>query len=57
MPIQMRPQSEIDDQMNKASDAVDGGGKWPGMSYEEGVEAALSWVCGLRDEVPMPEEE
>lgn len=53
MPIQMRPQAEIDEQMNKACDAIDAGS----MGYEEGVEAALSWVCGLIDNLPMPEDE
>lgn len=53
MPIEMRPQAEIDEQMNKANDGVNDGSKWPGMSYEEGVEAALMWVCGLSDDEPM----
>lgn len=33
--------------------AIEGKSKWPGMSYEQGVEAALDWVLGERDESPM----
>lgn len=29
------------------------GSRWPGMSYEQGVEAALLWVTGQTDENPM----
>ena len=49
----MRAQSEIDAQMNKASDAIEKGTtNWPGMTYEDGVSAALSWVSGL--DIPPP---
>jgi hypothetical protein len=57
MPIKMREQSEIDEQINRAAEAADSGSRWPGMSYEEGVDSALSWVCGLSDEAPMEAEE
>ena len=55
MSIEMRPQAEIDEQMDQATEAR--GSRWPGMSYEEGVEAALSWVCGLTDDLPMSDDE
>lgn len=50
-----RSESEIDDAVNQAQEGVDQGTKWPGMSYEEGVVAALMWVAGHTDEHPMAE--
>ena len=49
----MRTQAEIDEQMNLALEGVDQGSQWPGMSYEQGVEAALRWVTEATDEAPM----
>lgn len=49
--------TEIDDVRNKASEQEDkGGSKWPGMTYEQGVNAALDWVVGDNEENPMPDE-
>ena len=48
-----RTENEIQDQIGRA---MDNPGQYPGMSYEEGVQAALDWVTGHTDEVPMPEE-
>jgi len=31
---------------------VDNPGKYPGMSYQDGIEAALLWVTGQTDENP-----
>lgn len=51
----MRSQGEID---NAIADAEHGGvSKWPGMTYEEGVSAALRWVSGDTDEHPMEDGE
>ena len=47
---------EIDDQLNKALEGIDGGSKWPGMSYEQGVEAALNWVQGHYENAPMDDD-
>ena len=52
----MRTRSEIDEVLNKAVEGMDSVSKWPGMSYEEGVNAALLWVTGDRDEDPMEDE-
>lgn len=52
----MRAQHEIDDQLNKASEGVNGGSRWPGMSYEQGVENALLWVTGVEETGPMDED-
>ena len=38
-----RPDNEIDDVLNQATEAEDQGSQWPGMSYEQGVSADL---CG-----------
>jgi len=47
---------QIEDQLAQAIDASANGSKWPGMSYEEGVAAALRWVLGESDEKPMEDE-
>lgn len=53
----MRSQSEIDDQINEAYEKEDeGGSRWPGMSYEQGVLAALRWVTGEEPTGPMNED-
>ncbi len=48
-----KSQPEIDEQVNKAYEGLENGSKWPGMSYEQGVQAALDWVTGQIDEAPM----
>lgn len=42
----MKPtEDEIDDVLNRCADQTDeGGSRWPGMSYEQGVEAAIRWM-------------
>jgi len=45
-----RSQDEIEDQI---AEAQSGNNRWPGMSFEEGVAAALLWITGDRDEAPM----
>lgn len=53
-----RTAEEIADQENEAQDQVMGGGsRWPGMSYEQGVVAALRWVTGEDDVAPMAEDD
>lgn len=50
----MRTALEIEDQIGEAQDKIaEGGSNWPGMTYEEGVAAALLWVTEDRDEKPM----
>jgi hypothetical protein len=51
-----RTQKEIDDVLNKAADGIDKGSRWGGMSYEQGVDAALRWITGETDENPMEDE-
>lgn len=54
--VTTRLQSEIDDQLNKASEVHENGTRWGGMTYEEGVESALLWITGQRDDLPMEDE-
>ncbi len=54
--VAMRADSEIDEQLNKAAEASDKGTRWPGMSYEQGVEAALLWMRGDVDDPPIEDE-
>jgi hypothetical protein len=51
-----RTDDEINGQLDLALDGIDNGSKWPGMSYEQGVEAALLWVTGQDDEKPMEDD-
>jgi len=38
-------QPEIDTVLNQCAEAFDrGGSKYPGMTYEQGVEAAIRWL-------------
>ncbi|HEY5785231.1 MAG TPA: hypothetical protein VIT65_10680 [Microlunatus sp.] len=53
-----RTSTEIDDQSAKAGDSIsEGMSRWPGMTYEEGVDAALRWVTGDSDDAPMDGDE
>ncbi len=58
----MKDEKEINDAADRAADmcaAADkkGRSKYPGMTYEEGVRAALDWACGNQDEDPTQDEE
>lgn len=54
MASKLRPQRErMEEQHSKATEAMDEGSKYPGMSYEEGVQAALDWVLGNTGVPPM----
>lgn len=52
----VRSDSEIDECLNKAMEALDTGSKWPGMSYEEGVEAAIKWLTEEQSLNPMEDD-
>lgn len=55
----MQPQIVVDEEaieelLNKCIEASDSGkSKFPGMKYEEGVQAAVEWMTGQRDEHPL----
>lgn len=48
-----RTEDEVDEIMNKIAD-MDGGTRWRGMTYEQGVRAALEW---LFEDGPNPMED
>ncbi len=51
-----RTADEVNDVMNEVLPAIDtGDSRFKGMSYEQGIEAALMWVLGNIDEEPYPE--
>jgi hypothetical protein len=48
--MQVRRQEEIDEVLHRCIDQhAAGGSAYPGMTYEEGVDAALRWVTGKSD--------
>lgn len=52
----VRTDAEVDEVLNGCMEQVDeGGSRWPGMSYEEGVVAALKWALGDTEDHPYPE--
>lgn len=51
-----RSDEEVDDLMNDLADSADSGvSRFPGMSYEDGVHAAIGWLKGETDDHPYPE--
>ena len=50
-----KTQTEIDEQLNLAQEGIDEGSKYPGMSYEEGIQAMWDWLIGQIDDAPMTE--
>jgi len=53
----MRTQEEINAILDNCLDHIDAGtSRFPSMTYEEGVQAAIDWVTGQTDDNPYPEE-
>jgi hypothetical protein len=50
MMISARTREEIDQQLDAA---MEENGRWPGMTYEEGVRDALQWITGDSDDAPI----
>jgi hypothetical protein len=48
-----RTKEEIEQQIDESGESIEKGGKFNGMSYEEGVRAALEWVVNYTDTKPM----
>lgn len=49
--------AEIREQINKTHNSTDEGTTAvPGMTYEEGVQAALNWALGDWDDKPMEDD-
>ena len=49
----MKTRKEVYEQIDKAQQVIESGEGYHGMSYEEGVKAALEWVIGDIDEEPI----
>ena len=50
-----RTEGEICELMNRCEDKImEGGSRFFGMTYEQGVVEALRWVVGEQDEYPYP---
>lgn len=45
----MKTEQQIQEMADKATDAIQNP-RFSGMTYEQGVEAALSWVLGFMDD-------
>ena len=57
MLIIKRTQEEIEEVMNAAVEQEEQGGtKWHGMTYEQGIAAALNWILGFSNDNPMQDE-
>lgn len=52
----IREDEEIDEQLNRAYEALDGGSRYPGMSFEEGVMQTLEWLRNREHGEPIPDE-
>ena len=48
----MKDIDEIEKAIDRASDMVNKGSNFGGMTYEEGIREALEWVIGWQDEDP-----
>ena len=52
----MKPtEAEMHEQIDAANDAIEQGGKFLGMTYEDGVKTALEWVMEETTTKPMEE--
>lgn len=49
---------DLTDVLNHCSISADSGeSAYPGMTYEQGVEAAILWMTGNSDELPVSRED
>lgn len=54
MEITKRSTEDVDDLLNEVQDFIERGTtKFSGMTYEQGVEAAIRWLRGDCDDRPM----
>lgn len=52
----IRSEQEIWDLLNQCADAEETGvSSYPGMSYEQGIKAAIEWVTGDTNDHPINE--
>ena len=50
-----RTKEEIDEQVNRAHETAEDS-RYFGMTFEQGVIAAIEWILGETDELPMEDE-
>ncbi len=51
-----RNAEEVNEVLNEAMETEDSGvSRFPGMSYEQGMTAAVQWLLGDSDDHPYPE--
>lgn len=50
-----RTDAEINEQLNKAADGINDGSQYPGMSYEDGIQAFADWLFGDSNKKPFEE--
>ena len=54
--IEIADHQEIDDVINECTEQENkGGSRWPGMTYEQGVLAAIRWLIGETEDHPLDE--
>lgn len=51
-----RSDDEIDAVLNKCTEAAGTGSRYGGLSYEEGVDAAIRWMIGHNEDPPLGDE-
>lgn len=50
-------EAEINEVLNQVGEKIDeGGSRFPGMSFEQGVQDGIRWVLGETDDNPYPPE-
>jgi len=53
----VRTRSQIEDVLARVNDKIaEGGSRYFGQTYEEGVQMALDWILGTTNDDPYPEE-
>ncbi len=51
-----RMDGEVNELLNQVEMKInEGGSRFPGMSYEQGIRDALMWAIGDNDDYPYPE--
>lgn len=51
----VRTDADIDRVLNKASEGIEYGSVYPGMSYEQGIQAFADWLFGYTEDEPFEE--
>lgn len=49
----VRSQEDINIVLDKAMEGIEEGSVYPGMSYEEGIQAMYDWLVGNTDDTPF----